>query len=89
VVVVLVHRTGWACGPPAVLVATAGTVGLLAGWAAIDRLFTPVRRGPGWSSAAPAHGRLDAADHAAFAGHWRRGGAYLTECERQEREARP
>lgn len=87
VVAVAVVRAWAGVWPAAVVGAVVATVGLVAGWAAVERRHTPDRRvqvergsrGPG---------RLDAeAGHVAFA----RGLAglsawYLAECERQERE---
>jgi hypothetical protein len=92
-VLVVVSVRAWAgVWAAAVLGAVVVTVGLLAGWAAVERRITEqararppvvVKRGP------RGPGRLDAEPgHVAFArGLAGLAGWYLAECERQEREA--
>jgi hypothetical protein len=93
VVVVVLMRCWLGVWPTAVVLATVGTAGLLAVWAEAERrLFAPppsraqlVERRPQASERG-----LDPAGHAAFARALTAvAAAYLTECERQEREARP
>ena len=91
VLVVAVVRTVAGVWPAALVGAVVVTVGLLAGWAAVERRVTErVRARPVVVERGPrGPGRPDAgAGHVAFA----RGLAglaawYLAECERQEREA--
>jgi hypothetical protein len=93
VLVVVTVRSVAGVWPAALLGAVVLTVGLLAGWAAVERRMTErararppvvvVERGP------RGPGRLDAGPgHVAFArGLAGLAGWYLGECERQEREA--
>ena len=92
VLVVVTVRSVAGVWPAALLGAVALTVGLLAGWAAVERRMTErvrarppvvvVERGP------RGPGRLDAGPgHVAFArGLAGLAGWYLAECERQQRE---
>jgi len=78
--------TGVTLGPwaLALLVAFAATSGLVAGWAAVERVFPPTRSPAAGIGGDPGPG---SGDHVAFARALTAvAAAYLAECERQEHQ---